>query len=580
MLLKPKLKTALSSQSARAFYIIAAFSAVLLLPQIIMQSPILGVDALFHFNRFYDTAMQIEHGTFNYFQSMYGFNGNGRIINAVYGPIFAYLAGALLLICQSWLVFELVSSFLIIFTAGVGIRYLARALNIPFSGQIVAAMLYMTMPLTNQWMLNQSFTAIGAAVIPFVFIYGVYFYTKTDNYPWINLSVSLAILTQIHFLSALIASLGLLCFFIGAQIHEGDTLKKLFWPLIRAMALFGLLISNLVISLIDVNGSNNLKTPFIPSDIMSKTMHFSFSDASLREYGFTGMVLILLVIAGIVIGYRYFTTPQKDFALIGLFFLIVSSDLIPWDTLRDVFPTVVNTLQFPSRLAVISSIITAILAGLIFTKYLSTKPQSLVIRSTSWILAVGLILMNVVNILDNEVSSASHFQKDHVMKNRSYMVNSGKLEPEEERQAWVGDDLTIAMNMIQKQTPDYLPISNLTPTDDAYLLYRHDLLLNKLHPTIDTTPELSMSWESSKVKSNVMVPTIVYAHSTVTHNGTLIESPRTSKVGALIIDQTKGQNTVTNHYEPIAVFWPVICLNLLTWISVIVTLSWIRQRKG
>ena len=580
MSLKSKLKSTLSSQSALSFYIIAAFAIALVSPQIIQQSPILGVDALFHFNRFYDTAMQIDHGTFNYFQTMYGFNGNGRIINAVYGPIFAYLAGALLLICQSWFVFEVVSSILVVFVAGVGARYLARAMNVPFIGQIIAAVLYMTMPLTNQWMLNQSFTAVGAAVMPFVLIYGVYFYTKKDNYPWINLSIALALLTQIHFLSALIASLSLLIFFIGAQLREHDTIKVLFWPLIRAMALFGLLISNLVITLIDVNASNNLMTPFIPADIMSKTMHFSFGDASLRQYGLLGMVLLGFVLLGAILFYRQFSKVQRDSVWISLLFIIASSSLVPWDMLRELFPSIVNILQFPSRLAVTSSILVAVLGGLIFTKLLEYKPESPSIHITVWLLIIGLLSLNVANIIDNGMASTRHFNKQHVMKNRSYMVNSGNLSVDDERKAWLGHDLTIAMNMIQKQTPDYLPVSNLAPTDDAYLLYRHDLLLNPLHPSITASPELTMTWEAKQASESVMVPTIVYSHSKVTHNGHAIADPHTSKVGALIIDQTKGQNVVTNDYKPNAVFWPVICLNLFTWIGAILALSWPRQRKG
>lgn len=575
-----KLKGALKSQSAIAFYIIAAFAAILMLPQFLMQTPILGVDALFHFNRFYDTAMQIDQGNYNYFQAMYGFNGSGRIINAVYGPIFAYLAGALLLICQSWFVFELVSSFLVIFVAGIGVRYLARAMNIPFIGQIVAAVLYMTMPLTNQWMLNQSFTAVGAAVIPFVLIYGVYFYTRADNYPWINLSVTLAIMTQIHFLSALISALGLLCLFIGAQIRKHDTLKLMFWPLIRSMGLFGLLISNLIITLIDVNGSNDLQQPFIPKDIMSKTMHFSWGSASLREYGMIGMMLILAVIIGLAIYYRQLSNFQKDFAITGIVFLIISSSLIPWDALRELFPTIVNTLQFPSRLAVLSSIMLAVLSGLVLTKFFERLPNTPLTTVTKVLLIAGIVAVNVSYVYDNEIYSGRYFNRDRVMKHRSLMVDSGKLEPEDERQAWLGNDLSIAMNMIQKQTSDYLPVSNLSPTDDAYQLYRQDILLNTLQPKIDRTPELTLSWTAKETKSDVLVPTIVYSHSKVTHNGIEITEPQTSKVGALMLVEEKGANIITNHYEPHAAFWPVIGLNLLTWIGAIIALSWPRQRKG
>lgn len=39
----------------------------LLWPQLIKQQLIVGVDAIFHFNRFYDTMMQIKTNNYNYF---------------------------------------------------------------------------------------------------------------------------------------------------------------------------------------------------------------------------------------------------------------------------------------------------------------------------------------------------------------------------------------------------------------------------------------------------------------------------------------------------------------------------------
>ncbi|EOD02750.1 hypothetical protein IV58_GL001239 [Lactobacillus delbrueckii subsp. jakobsenii ZN7a-9 = DSM 26046] len=49
---------------------------------------IIGSDTIFHYNRFYKTAQQIKHGNFNWFMTMYGFSHSGRVINALYGPLF------------------------------------------------------------------------------------------------------------------------------------------------------------------------------------------------------------------------------------------------------------------------------------------------------------------------------------------------------------------------------------------------------------------------------------------------------------------------------------------------------------
>lgn len=63
---------------------------------------IIGSDTIFHYNRFYETAQQIKHGNFNWFMTMYDFSHSGRVINALYGPLFAYANGLLILIVKSW----------------------------------------------------------------------------------------------------------------------------------------------------------------------------------------------------------------------------------------------------------------------------------------------------------------------------------------------------------------------------------------------------------------------------------------------------------------------------------------------
>ncbi|NRO51321.1 hypothetical protein IMAU30049_01930 [Lactobacillus helveticus] len=53
--------------------------------QILNHAVLLTSDALLHFQRFYDTSMQIKTGNFSYFQTNFAFSHSGRIFNAVYG---------------------------------------------------------------------------------------------------------------------------------------------------------------------------------------------------------------------------------------------------------------------------------------------------------------------------------------------------------------------------------------------------------------------------------------------------------------------------------------------------------------
>ncbi|OPH32186.1 hypothetical protein B5J54_02535, partial [Enterococcus faecium] len=88
------------------FFIALAF----LMPHLFTHKLILGADAPFHYNRFYDAAQQIKYGDFHYFPSLYGFQQSGRIVNAVYGPFFAYLQGLIVLLAGSWFHYQILSN--------------------------------------------------------------------------------------------------------------------------------------------------------------------------------------------------------------------------------------------------------------------------------------------------------------------------------------------------------------------------------------------------------------------------------------------------------------------------------------
>ncbi|PQF19151.1 hypothetical protein CUS93_13950, partial [Enterococcus faecium] len=99
-IMKKKKGTQLSIDSPNwlLIIIVLCFAAFIMVsPQVYLHSVILGNDIMFHFNRFYETYMQIKTGNFNFFQSLYSFQSSGRIITAFYGADFAYLQGLLLI---------------------------------------------------------------------------------------------------------------------------------------------------------------------------------------------------------------------------------------------------------------------------------------------------------------------------------------------------------------------------------------------------------------------------------------------------------------------------------------------------
>nr|HPI99784.1 hypothetical protein [Enterococcus sp.] len=101
-----------------AILVIFLVSLILILPQLLTKGMVLGSDAVFHYNRFYDAAMQIKEGNFQHFISMYGFQQSGRIVNALYGPLIAYIQGLLVLISPSWFGYQVFSRFMIFVLSG------------------------------------------------------------------------------------------------------------------------------------------------------------------------------------------------------------------------------------------------------------------------------------------------------------------------------------------------------------------------------------------------------------------------------------------------------------------------------
>ena len=128
----------------RYYLFIFLIAGLFVVPQLWTQKMILGADALFHYNRFYETAEQIKTGNFSYFISLFGFQQSGRIVNAVYGPLFSYLQGMLVLLAGSWFHYQVLSNFLVYLLAGCSLFKLLTYDKIRESTAFLTAIIFMT----------------------------------------------------------------------------------------------------------------------------------------------------------------------------------------------------------------------------------------------------------------------------------------------------------------------------------------------------------------------------------------------------------------------------------------------------
>lgn len=106
-------------------------------------------DSIFHVNQFYESAMQIKTGCFSWFLSLFGFGQAGRIVNAVYGPIFSYLIGSLLLLVGTWFRAQIVLEFSVIVLGGFFMYHLSRYMRLNrFISLMLGAIYVSSFPIT------------------------------------------------------------------------------------------------------------------------------------------------------------------------------------------------------------------------------------------------------------------------------------------------------------------------------------------------------------------------------------------------------------------------------------------------
>ncbi len=571
-----------------------------ILPQYLNHSLIVGVDAIFHFNRFYDVAQQISQHNYSYFQSNYGFQQTGRIVNALYGPYLAYALGWILLHAASWVKFELIVGFLIELIAGSGAYILARTAGSKRRFALAASLLYMLTGWVPSWITTQEFMGWGAALMPFVLACGVYMLRNPDRrVPIFALSLSAAVLVQTHALSSVIIAVAMIPFVVAAFVRSHR--KVSFTVSILGGILIVLLLTvNVWGAMLEVYGSNHVLAPYMPLNSGTYTSKLSLGNYGRGTLGGSlGIVCTAAFIAQILalIFRRNRHVVDVIITATGAAFLILASSLIPWNTIVAQHNIVGSYLQFPSRFAPVATLL--LLTGLART--LSQVEMSLGLTGKqilSGILAFGVILVGYQTMSDVG-RVADEWNKPKMLQSTS-SVTLQAPDLTTIREAFAGSDLGLPLQMVTKATPDYLPVPDESvdwlKNNSQYALYHNQTVLvttpdtaikgqigNKIDANAyaeqaqeinDASPyviyydqivaktpnftkkaisggRLQVQWQAKK-HGVVQVPVVSYAHTQLRLNGHRLRAAdfERTDIGAVIVPQKRGNNTLTLKYVP------------------------------
>ena len=545
---------------------IIVFAILLVTPQLFTRKVILGSDSIFHYNRFYEAAMQLKNGNFSYFLSLYGFQQSGRIVNALYGPFFAYLQGGLILISGTWFRYQIVSRVLLHILAESSMYALLKQCKVKTSIALSLGLLYATTFSIQYWTMRQGFSSWGAALLPYCFIPAIHyvFYQRVDQ---VRLALSMALIFQVHVLSALMLVMMYLPFYIYTFVKVTASKKKeTIVKVLIAVILFLLLTVNVWGVLLYLRGANHLLDPFINREIGKNGI-----DGTARYWLYTPislMVLLILQFIYAIVNWKKLARWKRILHFIYFVFFFLSTGLFPWQYLVENGNTFAELIQFPFRFFVPATILLLAITGLTVTRFVNWRKSIAVLLFA--FAGVGLI-QNIMDTTDRVKSAAQDGELISIVKHTyvegDYQTISLTMND---------SDLSQFLNLVVKPTPDYVPIYGTIGKQNTYDLYYKNIVTNQRTEKLIEDNYLVLTWQADEGEE-LNLPIVVYKDSILTLNGKELDKDdyNLSTIGTPTVSSQEGKNKLELRYqEPewifVAISAPLIVLGIISlqWIYI------------
>lgn len=507
-------------------------------------------DTAFHFHRFYDTYQQIQNHNFSYFQMNYGMGASGRIVNALYGPFLAYIMGFLLVFCSSWLRFQVVITYLIFIIGGLGIYHLGRKVKMSRMVASVITALFLTTGYIAYWPRSNAFNSWGAILIPFILIQGINLLNNhKKRFSWISLGVVMAIVAQIHLLSTFFAILALIPFFIyGLVLTENK--RQMWFDVFKAVGLFVVLTANVWGAFLLLYPTNQMASPIDYSPVLT-SVNLSVAGTSTMWTSITEVTLLLFIVQLIYIVFNFKSSRINTLVTLeGWVFLYLSSNLFPWQFVKDNFPAVTGYLQFPNRFTVVAYPLLFIGIGLTITELIKNHGKKLGMLASA--LAVVVVLFNVRADF-NEINNNISYNKG-ITSNVAEMQEKG---------------LKAYIDKIEINSPDYLPVQKKIKSGDITGMLMSMAEQRKgFSKTALTGGRLEIKWNGKNAKSTTL-PIFLYRQSELIVNGKKT-NPKLNEIGMPIVKSKQGQNTAILSFKTPTWFIILLYISILGWVVMLV----------
>lgn len=506
-------------------------------------------DGYFHFTRIYDAAQQIRTHNFSYFQMNWGFDQSGRIVNAVYGPMFAYLMGFLLLLSGSWFKFQILTGFLISFAAAAGMYQLMKKVNNNLFVDTLVSLVYLCQ--ISWWNQGATFGSISAMMLPYVLLVAVRMIQNWQKpISWLQLGLTMSIVAQIHLMSTLLFTIMLIPFAIAGFCHT-DNKKAMIYNFLGAVGLTIVLTANVWGALIYFHLHDVMANPIETNMAISAVGWANMSEL------FWGLAIFQIIY---VLFHLRESLLNNIVTLTGTIFLVISTNLMPWNAIQTAYPVLRSTFQVPRRL-MIEAIPLLLLGVGITIKFMVQRDHNDVGTWCAFLIVMLLVGFNSKLTVNNFYTNTS-IQSTMPMQYEARANNSGKI-----------------FYYRNVAAPDYLPqVKNISGTKKA-ALYEQDVIKRQYQFEHLVLPggRLELKWFSPKI-SKVKLPIIMYRDSHLIVNNHAVKHPNRNEIGVPTVNQIKGKNKAILSFQAPNWWQPLLWIVSLSWLLIICLALYNRLR--
>lgn len=547
-----------------ALLLFMCFSLLLLAPHIMTRGMVTEADLIFHYNRFYDAAMQIKEGNFSYVISLYGYQQAGRIVNALYGPYFAYLQGLLVLISGTWFRYQLLSNFLLGVLSATSLYLLMREVKVNYYLSLLLSMFFVTTYSIQYWWITQGFSSWGVALFPLCLIPAVRF-LRTGKVPIFLMAGAVGLMLQVHVLSTLFLVLAYGILFLVGWLGS-DEKWKIIGQILLSVGIFLILTINIWLPFFYIDTTNTLVPPFVNKRFVKDTV--TYLKTSLLYYPYPLPLFFASLLYFLVKKWKQWSQVQAGLLLTYAVFMLLSTNLFQWQLLAGKGIELIELIQFPFRFFLYANALLLVLVGLQWTEF-ATKSYRLIAKWT--LLATAISVGFLWHESYKEITH--HYYTDSFLQKRIHTTLYG--DAEELRASFHSRDLGRFIQLAHKSTPDYVPeikksklLLTNEQSDSFYDQYRDQVILP--NPQVTKTVKgqtIDIRWTADEAGPRA-VPIVVYRDSQLVLNGQRLgeKDMNLSTIGVPTVISRKGENHLILSYKPQWWLWPVLLISSLGWL--------------